>query len=57
MKYIRFKKFRSERDLSHEEARRLLALKAEVRKLKRQRILIATGACAATAIIVYLISR
>jgi len=57
MKHIKFNKFLSERDTSHEEAQRLIKLKKEVKRLKRQRIIFTTGACLTTGIIVYLMAR
>jgi hypothetical protein len=56
-KLIKFNKLLSQRDPSEEEAQRLIKLRKEVKRLKRQQIIITTGACLTTAIIVYLLSR
>lgn len=56
-RYIRFKHFSSERDADFNEAQRLIKLKKEIRRLKRQRLAVIAGACTLSAVIVYLVAR
>jgi hypothetical protein len=57
-KYIRFSKFSSQRaNTSKDEAQRLIKLKKEVKRLKRQRLIIMSGVCLVTGTVVYLIAK
>jgi len=57
-RYLRFSRFKSEKgNTSQQEAQRLIKLRKEVKRLKRQRLIFTAGACITTGIIVYLMLR
>lgn len=56
MKHLRFSKFKSDKKPIADTAK-LIKLKNQVRRLKRQRLILICSACAVTAVVVYLVMR
>lgn len=56
MKHLRFNKFKSDKKPTPDTAK-LIKLKNQVRRLKRQRLILICSYVAVTAVVVYLVMR
>jgi hypothetical protein len=56
-KYRRFSKFSADREGIGSEAQRLIKLKHEIKRLKRQRLIVTAVACLGTGAVLYLLAK